>query len=124
MSTENEAAAAGDFIRAAVGPISFDKVTVRIGELLVPGQVLGVVAAGGQAGQYGALEEAATNGLQPPVAVCFDHVNTASAAKPATIVRRLCEVVGNRLTWPGSYSAGDITTGITSLASQNIIVRI
>ena len=124
MSTENEAAAAGDFIRAPVGPISFDKVTIRIGELLVPGQVLGQIAAGGQAGQYGALEDAATNGLQTPVAICFDHVSTASATKQATVVRRLAEVVGNRLTWPTSYSAGDITTGIASLASQNIIVRI
>lgn len=124
MSTETEASAAGDFIRAAVGPISFDKVTIRVGESLVPGQVLGMVAAGGQAGQYGALEEAATNGLQTPVAICFRDVSTASGAKSATVVRRLAEVVGNRLTWPTSYSAGDITTGITTLALQNIIVRI
>lgn len=124
MTTLTEARAAGDFIRQDLGEISYEAVTVRIGEVLVPGQVLGVVDAGDQLGQWGALEEAATNNLEVPKAICFDHVDTTAGAGTATVVRRLAVVVGSRLTWPGSYNAGDITAGIATLASENIIVRI
>lgn len=124
MTIISEGRGAGEFIREPVSPISFDMITMRIGEVLVPGQVVGKVAGGGQANQYGALEEASTNGLQTPAGICFDHVDTSDAAADATIVARYCEVVGNRLTWPASYSAGDITAGIATLATLGIIVRI
>lgn len=124
MASNTEGKTAGEFIRSlASGDRSVDVKTIRIGESLVAGQVLGKVTGGGQAGQYGALEEAATNGLQTPAGICYEDISTASAAKSATVVVRDCEVIGNRLTWPASYNAGDITAAGVTLATLGIIVR-
>lgn len=120
MTTLNERKQAGDFIRSDSGPFSFDKVTIRVGETLVPGQVLGKLASGGQ---YGALEEAATNGLQTPAAICFDHVVTTAGAKAATVVARAAEVVASRLTWPGSYNDSDKAAAAVTLESKLIVIR-
>jgi len=109
----------GEFIRLAT-PLSFDEVTIRIGEVLVPGQVVGKLASGGQ---YGALEEAATHGLATAVAINFAHVDTTTAAAQATVVSRAAEVVGNRLTWPSTYNAADKAAAEVLLAVKNLIVR-
>ncbi len=120
MAAIDERKQAGDFIRSDSGPLSFDKVTFRIGEVLVPGQVVGKLASGGQ---YGALEEAATNGLATPAGICFDHVDTTSAAKAGTIVARAAEVVSARLTWPGSYNDSDKAAAALILENKLIVIR-
>jgi len=120
MTTFTEAYAPGEFlISQAEGMRSRDNGTVRIGSTLVAGQVLGKLANG----QWGALEEAATNGLQTPAGICYAPVTSGAATAAATIVTRDCEVKVSRLTWPSSYNAGDITTARATLATLGIICR-
>lgn len=65
-----------------VQPVVTDGITIKLGENLTRGTVLGVVTASGEAV---AVDSAATDGSEVPYAILQEDVDASSAAAPGSI---------------------------------------
>lgn len=73
--------------------------------------------------KYGALDPAATNGLQDACAILFDAAAAASADVRAVAHVRDCEVNTDNLTWPAGISAANKQIAINKLTALGIVLR-
>jgi hypothetical protein len=101
------------------GNISREDITVKMGEVLAVGAVLGKITS---SGKYVAVNLAASDGSQVAAGVLFGAVDATAADTAAAAHVRLAEVLGAELVY-GTTDAGEIATLNGQLADLNIIVR-
>lgn len=95
------------------GAISLDKVTIKSGQNLAAGTVLGKITASGLMTAY---NNAANDGSEVAVGILYSAVDATSADTVGVAVTRIAEVDGNALTGLDADATAD-------LAARNIIVR-
>src|SRR5689334_22925959 len=127
MSSQNEAQHAGDWLKWEQDNLfSREKVTLLEGDgsavrELASGHVLGKITA---SGKYIELTEGASDGSQTPAAILLlETVVPANADAEGTVIIRDAIVSRNGLTWPSTYSSGDIDTAVGTLKNLGILVR-
>lgn len=102
------------------GDISFETVIILSGEVLGNNAVLGLVTA---SGKYVEHDPAGADGSENAIAVLVGAVDATTGDTNGVAVVRLCTVSEPDLLWKTGIIAGDITDGLTSLATANIIGR-
>ena len=114
-------------VSEANGTRSREVVTIAQGQNLLPGAVLGKVAA---AGKYVAVDPAngsgeggTPDGSQTAVAVLFAAVDTTAAEKPGVITARDAEVAAHALAWPAGTTEPQKTAALAQLAAVGIVAR-
>jgi len=112
---------AGEFIVSeGNGAISRDGGTVKSGQKLVAGELVGIETA---TGDYVAYDPADTIAGSDTVAgIAFDNYDATSAAVSGVFIGRLAEVRSSDLTYNEAVS-GTITAELEALKALNIIVR-
>jgi len=121
MTTLTEGTHAGEFIISeGNGHIARKKITVLAAEVLVAGAVLGLVTA---SGKYVEHDPAAVDGSENAIAILFEAVDATAGDTDGVAIARMSEVNGDEITWKTGIIAGDITDGIASLETVDIIVR-
>lgn len=114
-------------VSEANGTRSREVVTIAQGQNLLPGAVLGKVAA---TGKYVAVDPAngsgeggTPDGSQTAVAVLFAAVDTTAAEKPGVITARDAEVAAHALAWPAGTTEPQKTAALAQLAAVGIVAR-
>jgi hypothetical protein len=102
------------------GRISRETITVLSGQNLQAATVLGKVTA---SGKYKALDLAASDGSQAAAGILYDAVDASGGDTEGVAIVRLAEVNAAELVWPAGITAGQKTTALGQLTSQNIIAR-
>lgn len=121
MTVLTEGAHAGEFIISeGNGYITRKAITVLSGEVLVAGAVLGLVTA---SGKYVEHNPAGVDGSENAIAILFEGVDATAGDASGVAIARMAEINGDEITWKTGIIAGDVTDGITSLETVNIIVR-
>ncbi|MCK9468487.1 MAG: head decoration protein [Porticoccaceae bacterium] len=120
MTTLTENPHAGGFILSiANGNRSFENVTLRSGEDLQAGTVLGVDSNG----DYAALDTGSSDGTESAAGILFAPSDASAGDLLVAAVVRDAEVNGHELVWPEGISDGDKNTAIGELAALGIVVR-
>lgn len=104
----------------ANGQRSRENVTVAVSQTIVPGQVLGIVTAGGQ---VKAWDPAAADGSQNAAGIALYGVTTGAATAKISAIVRDAEVNKNCLSWHGDATGPQITTSTGQLAALGILCR-
>lgn len=99
---------------------SLDNLTIAAGQTLQPGEVCGIITAGGQ---VSALNPAGSNGSDDAACIPIYAYDASGAAVMGAFITRDAEVIEDGLIWPEGISAGDKAAAITQLAARGIIVR-
>lgn len=114
-------------VSEANGTRSREVITIAQGHKLLPGAVLGKVAA---TGKYvpvdpanGTAEGETPDGSQTAVAVLFAQVDTTVAEKPGVITARDTEVAAHALVWPAGISEPHQSAALGQLAAVGIVAR-
>lgn len=114
-------------VSEANGTRSREVITIAQGQKLLPGAVLGKVAA---TGKYvlvdpanGTAEGETPDGSQTAVAVLFAQVDTTAAEKPGVITARDTEVAAHALVWPDGISEPHQSAALGQLAAVGIVAR-
>ena len=126
MSTLTEGRYPGEcLLTKQDGSLSFEEVTVTGGDYH-DGTVLGEISSGSPPWGTGILAQYdpdAHDGTETAAAVLFGNALAALAPVAATVIVRLAEVKGERLTWKTGISDGDKAAGVVDLATNFVIVR-
>jgi hypothetical protein len=110
----------GEFLLSeAPGALSRDEITVKSGENLVAGAVLGKITA---TGKYVAYDNTGSAGEQAAAGILLNAVDASDADTKGVIVNTLAEVKGDALDWGDNDSTG-ITAGEADLLALKIKVR-
>ncbi|HEY3265544.1 MAG TPA: head decoration protein [Armatimonadota bacterium] len=111
----------GEFIVSeGNGTISRETVTIVSGAgVITPGMVLGKITTGGK---YTPFAPGASDGSQTAAVIAYGKVDATSADASCVVIMRYAEVNASELNW-GSATAGQITTGLASLATATIFAR-
>lgn len=114
-------------VSEANGTRSREVITVAQGHNLLPGAVLGMVAATGKFVPVdptnGSGEGETPDGSQTAVAVLYAGVDTTEAEKPGVITARDAEVAAHALEWPAGMTEPQKTAALGQLASVGIVAR-
>lgn len=114
MTIKTEANHTAEFlISEGNGQISREAITVKAGDALPSGQVLGIETA---TSQYAPYSNAANDGTEVAVGVLYASLPASANARAGVAVVRLAEVSAARLT-------GIDSAGTADLKARNIIVR-
>jgi hypothetical protein len=121
MSVFTEGKHTGEFLVSVVDKnLSMKTATVLSGQVLVAGQLVGVVTASGKLKGYNPSN---TDGTQTVAGIIYDNVDaTAGDLKGKVYLSRLGVVRGSDLTYFTGANAGQITTANTELDALNIAV--
>lgn len=110
----------GEYILWEAGHISRDKITVKEGEKLAAGTVLGKLDGDGK---YVLHNGAASDGSEDAVAILFDAVDATEGDVEAAATTRLSEVSLGALTFKSGITDNHKAAAIAKLAATMIIVR-
>lgn len=102
------------------GNISREEITVKSGETLAVGEVLGKITA---SGKYVPIDLAAVDGSEVAAAISFAAVDASAADTKAAAHVRMAEVLAAELVYPTGYSDNQKATINGQLADLLIIVR-
>lgn len=83
----------------------------------------GAVLALNAAGNYVALDPAATNGTEVARAVLYAATDASEGPAPCVVHVRACEVHGEALTWPDGANKAQITAATNDLIGLGVILR-
>jgi hypothetical protein len=122
MSVFTEGKHTGEFlVSKANGTRSMSTGVVLSGEVLVAGQLVGVVSLSGKIKAY---NPANIDGTETVAGIIYDNVDaTAGDLSGKVLVVRDAEVRQSDLTYFTGANAGQITTANTGLEALGIIVR-
>ena len=121
MTTVTQAPRTADYLIAEAGDISREVVTVKSGEVLKAGTVVGKITVGGK---YVAHDPAGADGSEVAAGITYDAVDATGGDQVAVIHARLAEVDANLLQWgAGVLNQGHKDAAIADLAVHYIIAR-
>jgi hypothetical protein len=101
------------------GGISKETITVKSGENLGAGAVLGKITVGGK---YVHCDPDASDGSETAVAVLYEACDASAGDTKSVIVARYAEVNADRIDF-GAMDSGQTATAKTQLATATIFVR-
>jgi len=114
MTIKTESTHAGEFLLSeGNGNISREEVTIKSGEVLAVGAVVGKITS---TGKYVAYNDGASTGEQVAAGVLYDAVDATGADAKGVIIARLAEV-------DASLIVGGDTAGNTDLNNALIFLR-
>lgn len=117
--TENPRAF-GFLLSEAPGGLSRENVTIKSGEDLQAGAVLGKITA---TGKYVAYDSNAIDGSQTAVAVLGAACDASDADTAAAVIARLAPVMSSALVYKDTSPAVDTAGAVVDLAAVFIIAR-
>lgn len=120
MTVLTETGHAGGFILSeANGQRSRDNVTLKSGQVVKAGQVLGIQTSGGKYAKY---DNDASDGTQAAVAISINDADASAGDLEIAVISRDAEVNGHELVYLDT-SPSDATAAIADLKALGIIVR-
>lgn len=121
MTALTESKWTGEYLLTeAAGTRARDVVTIKMGQRLEPGTVLGRETV---SGLYRALDLVATDGTEAAAGILYAAADALEAAVMAVAHVRACEVKGWELIFPAAATSEQITAIASDLARLGIIVR-
>lgn len=121
-TTFTEGAHRAEFIRSVQdqGAISYENVTLILGQNLKAGTVVSKITA---SGKFTQLDTAAATGAQTAAGVLLGDVDASAGDTAAVIVARIAELNDALLVYPAGISGPNKTLAKANLATSMLIVR-